>query len=171
MFEFNAHVNEIDGVYQIAIDIPISLKYISMYLINLDDTFILIDSGYGMEERSRSFYSALREKLKISVKDIKYCIITHEHTDHAGNMVGLKEENPEIQIMYHEYMHDIVKLSLDPEKFQKFEQKSKEIADKMIKYGLSEEEGSYLANLFSSRPFRVDYVDPDRILHASEERI
>ena len=109
-----------------------------MYIINIDGINLLIDTGYGLEYRKQAFYNVLKEKMNMSIKDIDYCIVTHEHTDHAGNMAGLKEGNPEMQLMFHEYMHDILKLSLDPEKFDKFERKSKETADRMIKYGLSE---------------------------------
>ncbi|MHA1727721.1 MAG: MBL fold metallo-hydrolase [Promethearchaeota archaeon] len=166
---YTSEVSEIDGVYQIKINIPWSMKFVSVYLIKIDDKNILIDAGYSHEEWKRELYSAFDKELGISIEDIDYCIVTHEHIDHIGLIKDFKQDNPDIKICMHEFVYEIAKLGLNDEKYKKFEDQAREMADQIIKYGLGEKEGNFLAQMFSSRPMRIDYLKPDITLKDNDE--
>lgn len=69
---------------------------VNNYLIKLDRTYILIDTGY--ESGYKKFKNNLR-KYNIKLTDIKYIFLTHGHDDHAGFLNRLLVENPEIKII------------------------------------------------------------------------
>jgi glyoxylase-like metal-dependent hydrolase (beta-lactamase superfamily II) len=112
-------------------------KYFNRYLLTINDVFCLIDTGYNYEYPK--FLKALK-RLKLSVAQIKYLILTHPHADHAGFAQRLLDESgatlicsenalPRVQIGENNYnAYASSKLSLflskfsiaNPNKFQKF---------------------------------------------------
>ena len=80
---FKSEINKIEDVFQIQITVPWAVKYVSVYIFKVDDSYVLFDAGLDMGNWPKLFFSALNE-IGISLKEIDYCFISHEHTDHTG---------------------------------------------------------------------------------------
>ena len=140
MLEFKSEINEIEGVYQIKIDVPFDVKYVCTYLLKVDEGYVLIDAGFNFGNWDKLFFSAL-DSVKISIKDINLCIISHDHLDHIGLMKKLKRKNPNMRIVMHYITYETLKWENDNKNFDQIEKVSKEAADEIIKFGFSEEQG------------------------------
>lgn len=157
-------ITEVDGVYQIKIDVPFGVKFVSLYLFKLEDKTILIDSGLNMGNWKKYLFSAFQE-IKISIQDIDYCIITHVHTDHVGLAPYLKKKNPELNILMHDITHELLKWETNGENLKDLEQQAREIAIKLKQYGMSEEQGKKIVQFFTYWPQFLQYQKPNIILH------
>jgi glyoxylase-like metal-dependent hydrolase (beta-lactamase superfamily II) len=76
--------------------IILRFKVTNCFLIPVDDKFMLVDTGYEWE------YEKLIERLlqnQITLQNIKYLFITHNHDDHVGLVQKVLEENPCIKII------------------------------------------------------------------------
>ena len=169
-FKLKSEVNEIEGVYRFKIDFPPfdGLQFVCIYLLNVDGYNVLIDAGLNFIDWKKLFLSSLKN-LKISIKDIDYCIITHEHLDHIGLLKTLKRKNPNIQILMHEFTHDEIKWGTDVKNFEQVKNSAKELANQMIKYGINEEQGNRIFQFFTNWNKLIKYHKPDRILVDNEE--
>ena len=83
MSKFKSEVTEIEDVYRIKIDVPFAVKYVCVYLFEIDDKKVLIDAGLNMGKWDKIFYSLL-DDIGLSISDIDYCFITHRHIDHES---------------------------------------------------------------------------------------
>ena len=161
---YKSEINEIDGIYQIKIDVPFAVKYVCLYLFKLNGKNILIDSGLNMGNWKKTLFSAF-EELDISIQDIDYCIITHLHIDHIGLVRLLKQKNPNLQILMHDITHELLKWETSEDNFKDLEQEARLIADQLIKYGISEEQGERIVQFFTFWPKFLQYQKPDIIVH------
>jgi glyoxylase-like metal-dependent hydrolase (beta-lactamase superfamily II) len=157
-------VKEIEGIHQIKIDVPFAVKFVSLYLFKLNGKNILIDSGLNMGNWKKKFFLAF-DKLNISVRDIDYCIITHMHTDHIGLIKILKKKNPEIKILMHDITHEILKWETNNDNLNELEQEARVMANQLIKYGISKEQGDNVVQFFMFWPRFLQYQKPDIIVH------
>ena len=76
--------------------INIGNRVINTYLYQVNDGYIMIDTGY------QSSFDNCKKKLRnynISTKDIKYIFLTHAHDDHAGFINDMIRENKDIKII------------------------------------------------------------------------
>ncbi len=165
---YKSETNEIQGVYQIKIDVPFPVKYVCVYIFQVDDSYVMFDAGLDMGNWPKRFFSALN-KIGISLKEIDYCFISHEHTDHTGLALRFKSINPNIQIMMSEATHDTLKWETNPENYEELEEGAKEIARQVIKYGISENQGKRLVEWFTMWPKLRKYHKPDKLLHDGDE--
>ena len=62
----------------------------NVYLIQLNDGYLLIDTGYG--EQFNSFIRQLGKK-QIDISEISYVLLTHAHDDHAGFLNEILEKS------------------------------------------------------------------------------
>jgi glyoxylase-like metal-dependent hydrolase (beta-lactamase superfamily II) len=166
--KYKSETNEIQGVYQIKIDVPFPVHYVCVYIFKIDDSFVIFDSGLDMGNWYKVFLSAL-ESLNLSLKDIDYCFISHEHTDHTGLMGKFKRENPNMQIMMSAVANETLKWETDPENYDQLEEAAKEIAREVIKYGIDEKQGKRLVEWFTMWPKLRKYHKPDRLLYDNDE--
>ena len=83
MYDFKSEINKIEDVVQIKIDVPFAVKYVCLYLIEVNGNKVLIDAGLNMGNWKRKFFSALHD-IELSINNINYCIISHIHIDHIG---------------------------------------------------------------------------------------
>ena len=85
-------MNEIiPGIYQLQIPIPNNpLEYTKAYLVQGDDEYLLIDTGWNDEAAFRSLKKQLAE-IGINWKDISQILVTHAHRDHYGLAGRLKQ--------------------------------------------------------------------------------
>lgn len=168
LLEFKSEINEIEGVYQIKIDVPFDVKYVCTYLLKVDGRYVLIDAGFNFGNWDKLFFSAL-EDLNVDINEIDYCIISHDHLDHIGLMKKLKRKNPNIRIVMHYITYETLKWESDDANIDQIEKLSKEAADEVIKFGFSEEQGKKIFQFFASfRKFRT-YCEPDDIVQDNDE--
>ncbi|MFX1340878.1 MAG: MBL fold metallo-hydrolase [Promethearchaeota archaeon] len=165
---FKSEINEIENVYQIKITVPWAVKYVCVYIFKIDDSYVMFDAGLDMGNWPKLFFSAL-DKIGISMKEIDYCFISHEHTDHTGLMRQCKRINPNIQIMMSEAAHETLKWETDPENYKDLVQSAKEMVQQVIKYGMDENKGKRLIDWFTMWPKLRKYIEPDKLLHDGDE--
>jgi glyoxylase-like metal-dependent hydrolase (beta-lactamase superfamily II) len=159
-----SEVNEIDGIYQIKIDVPFPVKFVCLYLFNIRDKKVLIDSGLNMGNWKNKLFSVF-EEYNLSIQDIDYLIITHIHTDHMGLVKVLKQKNPNLKILMHDITHDLLKWECDDSNIQELEREARVIANQLIKYGISEEQTNKIVQFFTFWPKFLQYQKPDIIVH------
>jgi len=162
--KFNSEVNLIDDVHQIKIDVPWAVKNVSLYLFKIRDKIILFDSGLDMGNWSKLFFLALKE-INLSVKDIDYCFISHNHSDHVGLAGTLKQKNPDLQILMHNITSETLKWENQEENMGELDQEAKKVAFQMIKYGFNEKQAERVVQFFSYWPQFRKYQKPDIILN------
>jgi len=164
---YKSEVNKIDGVYQIKIDVPFAVKFVSLYLFQVGDKIILIDSGLNMGNWKKKLFSTFSE-INLSLQDIDYCFITHMHTDHIGLAKILKQKNPKLKILMHDITHELLKWETNDSTIKELEQEAREIANKLIMYGINEEQGKRIVQFFTYWPRFLQYQKPDIIVHDGE---
>lgn len=162
--KFNSEVNLIEDVHQIKIDVPWAVKNVSLYLFKVKDKTILFDSGLDMGNWSKLFFLALKE-INITVKDIDYCFISHNHSDHVGLAGTLKQKNPDLQILMHNITSKTLKWENQEENMGELDQEAKKVAFQMIKYGFNEKQAERVVQFFSYWPQFRKYQKPDIILN------
>lgn len=165
---YKSEINEIEDIFQIKITVPFPVKYVCIYIFQIDDSYVIFDAGLDMGSWSKKFFSAL-DKINISLKQIEYCFVSHEHLDHTGLMKSFKEINPNIQIMMSEAAYETLKWETDPKNYSQLEEEAKKMVKKMIKYGIDEEKGERLIKWFTMWPKMRGYHKPDILLHDGDE--
>ena len=145
---FKLEINKIEDVVQIQITVPWAVKYVCVYLFRVDDSYVLFDAGLDMGNWPKLFFSALKE-IGISMKEIDYVIISHEHTDHTGLMGKFKRRNPNIQLMMSEAAHETLKWESNPENYDQLVEGAKEMVQQVINYGMDEKQGNKLIEWFT----------------------
>ncbi len=164
MYNFKSKVSQIQDVYQIRIDVPFAVKFVCLYLFEIDDQKVLIDSGLNMGNWSKIFFSTLND-LGYSIQDIDYCLITHMHLDHIGLVRTLKRKNKNIKIIMNDITHQILQWETDDENLGELKQQAKKVANLMIKYGLNADDGKRIVQFFTFWPRYLRYQKPDMIVH------
>ena len=170
MYKLHSETSEIDGVFRFQIDFPTSygLRFVCMYLFRAEDTYILIDGGLDFTDWEKTFFSEL-QKLNISIKDVDYLIITHEHPDHLGLMNSLKRKNPDIQILMHELTQESMKWMINSENLTEKQMRSEELSQHMVKYGVTKKQGNRIVKFLTAMRSFTKYQEPDRLLKDNEK--
>lgn len=168
MPRFKSELNEIEGVYQFKIDVPFDVKFVCIYLLKVDGKNVLFDAGFNTGNWSRLFFSLL-EEINLSIKDIDYCFISHEHLDHIGLIKRFKKKNPDIKILMGDITHELVKWEADPEKLTEVENAAKDIAKMLMKFGMSEKQGNAIVKFATFWPKLRVYQKPDVLLQDNDE--
>ena len=70
-------------IQTITLPVPWDLKSVNVHLVNLNDGFMLIDSGVATKECFHVLESALAER-GIAWPDVRTLLLTHYHPDHIG---------------------------------------------------------------------------------------
>ncbi|MHA2391388.1 MAG: MBL fold metallo-hydrolase, partial [Promethearchaeota archaeon] len=139
MFKFNlkSEINEIDGVYQFKINFPSfeGLQFVSMYLFQINGGYVLIDAGLSFSDCAKIFFSGL-ENLNISLNDLKYLIITHEHPDHIGIAEAIKLKNPNVQVVTHEITNNLMKWMTDSRNLKQAQKSAENSSLRLMAYGV-----------------------------------
>ena len=83
----------IPGIYKLKTPLPdkaLLLGFVNLYLVQGDDGYILIDTGWNTEEALESLQDGLAE-IGVTFKDITQVISTHIHADHYSMAEKLRE--------------------------------------------------------------------------------
>ncbi|MFX0058866.1 MAG: MBL fold metallo-hydrolase [Candidatus Hodarchaeota archaeon] len=164
MYNFKSEINEIEGIFQIKIDVPFAVKYVCLYLFEVNGSKVLIDAGLNMGNWERKLFSAL-ESLELSIKEIDYCIISHIHLDHIGLVRSFKLKNPEMNIVMNDITHKVLKWETNEENLNEMKEESRRIADLMVKYGIAEKQAQKVIQFFTFWPRYLQYQKPDIVVN------
>ena len=63
---------------------PGPLKEVQVHLVELDEGYLLVDTGWGLPETLRALEDGLKTH-GVAWTDIKTLVVTHLHPDHVGN--------------------------------------------------------------------------------------
>ncbi len=99
----------IPGIYQL--QLPLlnnTLGHINTYLIQGDNEYLLIDTGWNTEEALDSLKGQLAE-IGISFENIAQIIVTHIHPDHYG-LAGRLKQLSQAKLALHYLEKDIIEL-------------------------------------------------------------
>ncbi|MFX1279393.1 MAG: MBL fold metallo-hydrolase [Promethearchaeota archaeon] len=162
--KFNSEVTKIEEVYRIKIDVPWNVRNVSLYLFQIHDKTVLFDSGLDMGNWSKLFFLALKE-INLTVQDIDYCFISHNHSDHVGLAGTLKQKNPNLQLLMHNITAKTLKWENQEENIVELERESEKVAFQMIKYGFTEKQAERVVEYFNFWPQHRKYQEPDIILN------
>ena len=168
MHKLKSETNIIEGVYQFKIDIPFDVKFVCLYLFEVGDKRVLIDAGLHFTDWIKLFTERLKEK-NLTLKDIDYCIISHEHLDHVGIIKKIKRANPDVQVMMHEITDQNIKWMADRANDDEIKSAARDVAKEMVTYGISEYYGKRIVQYFTTWPKLYRYQKPDLILHDGDE--
>jgi glyoxylase-like metal-dependent hydrolase (beta-lactamase superfamily II) len=88
-----------ENVYEFQVPIPFKLRDINLYLVKDDSGCLLIDTGTNTPRTAETLQARLTE-LGVTFADLRYVVITHFHSDHAG-LAGLIQQHSEAQVLMH----------------------------------------------------------------------
>jgi hydroxyacylglutathione hydrolase len=78
---------------------PVKLGFVTCYLVESDNHYILVDAGYPNKEK---ILWKFLEKKGIAPTDIGLIVITHGHVDHVGSLKAIKEKT-RAPVLIHEF--------------------------------------------------------------------
>ncbi|MFX1314015.1 MAG: MBL fold metallo-hydrolase, partial [Promethearchaeota archaeon] len=133
-------------------------------IFKVGEKIILFDSGLDMGNWRKLFFSALKD-INLTINDIDYCFISHEHPDHVGLARILKQKNPNLKILMHDIAAKILEWETKEENLDEVEREASKIANQMIKYGMNEKQAEEVVDFFNYLPKSSEYQKPDMILH------
>ncbi|MHA1913675.1 MAG: MBL fold metallo-hydrolase [Promethearchaeota archaeon] len=166
--KFDFGIQQIEDVQRIKVDVPWSLNNVSVYLFRHKGNNILFDSGFNMANWSELFFSALKN-LNLSIQDIDYCFISHNHTDHVGLAPIFKRENPNLKILMHEITSKTLEWETKEGNYSEIESEAQKIADQMITYGFNKRQSKRVVQFLIFWPKQRQYQEPDIILHDGDK--
>ncbi len=164
MLKFKSEISKINEIVRIKIDVPFAVRFVCTYLFDVNRKTVLIDSGLNMGNWGKVFFSTLEEQ-GYSISDVDYCIITHIHTDHIGLIRKLKRKNPDLKLIMHDITHRILRWETDESKADEYQEEAIKVANLMVKYGISEEQGKRVVEFLTLWPKSIQYQKPDQLIH------
>lgn len=80
-----------EGVYQLKLPVPLPLVFVSVYLIEGDDGWTVVDAGYEYPETYEVWERGARSLGVDLARDVARIVVTHFHPDHIGAARWLQE--------------------------------------------------------------------------------
>ena len=80
-----------DGVWQLKVPVPIPLIFVSAYLIEGDDGWTLVDTGFDYDEGRAAWERGAKTAGLDLGRDVARIVVTHYHPDHLGAARWLQE--------------------------------------------------------------------------------
>lgn len=91
----------IPGIQQLQLPLPVSgLNYVNIYLIQGDDGYLLVDSGWNTKDAFDSLEKQFADN-GIDFKDISQIVVSHIHPDHYGLAGRIKELSQAKMFIHH----------------------------------------------------------------------
>ncbi len=100
-------------IQTIILPVPWDLKSVNVHLVDLDDGYMLIDSGVATEECFHVLEAALAER-RIAWTDVRILLLTHYHPDHIGLSWKILELTGARLIMHRadvEYLQELARVN------------------------------------------------------------
>lgn len=88
---------EIGEIYRLRVPFD-NEEYTSVFLIKNAEGNVLIDCATTAEDVDGYILPAL-EKAGVPLTEIRYLVLTHQHSDHAGGQYRIVEVNPDVKIV------------------------------------------------------------------------
>ncbi len=82
-----------EGVYQLKVPVPFPLVFVSVYLVEGDEGWTIIDTGYDYPEGREVWESGVRQVGLDLDRDVGRIVVTHFHPDHLGLARWLQERS------------------------------------------------------------------------------
>ncbi len=164
---FKSEVNKIENIYQIKIDVPFQVKFVSLYLFKAGNQHVLFDSGLNMGNWDKKFFAALNQ-IGVEPSDISYCFISHSHLDHTGLAKKLKRKNPELTVVMHEIANELLKYQTDKNNFAEIDKTAELFAEKIVEFGVDADQGKQIHDFFANWPKFMVYPNPNRLVKDGE---
>ena len=79
------------GVHQLKLPVPFPLRFVSVYLVEGDNGWTVIDAGYDYPESREAWERGARSVGLDLRRDVARIIVTHFHPDHIGASRWLQE--------------------------------------------------------------------------------
>lgn len=80
-------------VYQLKLPVPLPLRFVSVYLIEGDDGWTIIDTGFDYPETYEAWERGAAEVGCDLDRDVSRIVVTHFHPDHLGGARWLQERS------------------------------------------------------------------------------
>jgi len=99
----------VPGIHQLKLPVPIpnnQLADVNVYLIQGENDWMLVDTGWNTEEAFDALEKQVRE-IGISFEDVSRIIITHFHADHYG-LTGRLKQLSKATIALHQVERDLI---------------------------------------------------------------
>ena len=168
MSKIKSATDEIDGIYRIKIDVPFQVKFVCLYIFEVEDQYILIDAGFSSPAWRKNFLQEINT-VGLNVEDLNFCIITHNHIDHIGLIPELKKRNPKIKIVMHNITNKLLDWETDKSNKEEIEKEAIKISLDMKSYGLSEEERLRIVQFFTYWSKLRKHQAPDKIVYDGDK--
>ena len=82
-----------DGVYQLKLPVPLPLRFVSVYLVEGDDGWTLVDAGFHYPPTYETWKSGAAAVGCDLEQDVARIVVTHFHPDHLGGARWLQERS------------------------------------------------------------------------------
>lgn len=80
-----------EGVHWIRMPLPMDLDHINLWLIDHDDGYVLVDTGFAADVCRKAWHSL--ETSVLAARPLKLIFVTHVHPDHAGLAAWLQSRH------------------------------------------------------------------------------
>jgi len=152
------------GVHTISLPLPWELESVNVHLVELNDGFLLVDSGVATEECFETLEASLKSGIDgkcIAWTDIKLLCLTHYHPDHIGLASKILELSHARLVMHRIEAEYLAAVAL--------ENRPPFYAEAMRHAGVPEDMQARIERAMRDvrRTFRR--YDPDRILEGGEQ--
>ena len=94
-----------ENVYQLKLPVPLPLQFVSAYLIEGDDGWTVVDTGYHYP-RTYEVWESEAASIGLDLgRDVARIVVTHFHPDHLGGARWLQERSGAPVYMLEEEIH------------------------------------------------------------------
>jgi glyoxylase-like metal-dependent hydrolase (beta-lactamase superfamily II) len=152
----------VDGLYQLKVPIPNNpLGWVLPYLIEGDDGWTLVDSGWNVPEAADALEQQL-DATGVGFGKLKTLLVTHIHPDHYG-LAGQVKERSGAKVIIHQRERDLIRT-----RYKSPEQLLATMGEWLTMHGVPADSMKDLKE--SAMPVRrfVDAVEPDEVVWGGE---
>lgn len=151
------------GVWSVPVPMPDNpLRFITAYLLESDDGFVMVDSGWSTPEGYRAVLDGL-ERAGGGIGDVRGVLVTHLHADHFGLAGRIREESGAWVAMHPADSELLV------DRYDRVDELLERTADWLVRTGADE---GQVQELYQASMAIRDYVvtgHPDRSLEDGDD--
>ena len=94
-----------EGIYQLKLPVPLPLRFVSVYLVEDENGWTIIDAGYAYPPTYETWERGASEVGCDLSNDVARIVVTHFHPDHLGGARWLQERSGAPVYMLEEEIH------------------------------------------------------------------